>query len=135
MKIQIVSAHVQMPTNRLWNHRPMSGPMSISISRCSRSTTTELMSMEASLEITPAALFTTLCPTSKTPITMFHVLVTIRTAQAVLKIHLKNIQVSTSPCILFLSETIWISSRVMTKARITPAIGMMTFSESERIML
>ena len=31
MKIQIVSAHMVMPTNRDWNHRPNSGPSSISI--------------------------------------------------------------------------------------------------------
>jgi hypothetical protein len=46
--------------------------------------------------MTPALLFTTLCPTSKIPMTIFHVFVTMRTAQKVLKIHLKNIQVSTS---------------------------------------
>ena len=133
--MQIVSAQVQMPTNKLWNHRPKSGPISISMSLSSKSTTTVLMSMEASLTITPAALFTTPCPTSNTPITMFHVFVTIRTAHAVLNIHLKNIHVSTSPCILFLSETIWISSKVMTKASMTPAIGIMTLSERVRTML
>ena len=59
--------------------------------------------------ITPALLLTTLCPTSKMPMTIFQVLVTISTAQKVLNIHLKNIQVSTS-CILFFSVTSWISS-------------------------
>ena len=43
------------------------------------------------------------------PMTIFHVFVTMRTAQKVLKIHLKNIQVSTS-CRLFFSVTSWISS-------------------------
>ena len=61
--------------------------------------------MEASETITPAALFTTLCATSNTPMTIFQVLDTISTAQAVLNIHLKNIQVSIS-CILFRSVTI-----------------------------
>ena len=36
--------------------------------------------------MTPALLFTTLCPTSKIPMTIFHVFVTMRTAQKVLKI-------------------------------------------------
>ena len=65
--------------------------------------------------------------------TMFHVLVTMSTAQAVLNIHLKNIQVSTS-CILFFSVMSWISSSVMTNARITPAMGKITLSDSVRIM-
>ena len=50
----------------------------------------------------PDALLTTLWAASNTPITMFHVFVTMSTAQAVLNIHLKNIHVSTS-CILFFS--------------------------------
>ena len=69
----------------------------------------QLISMEVFPMMTPALLFTTLCPTSKIPMTMFHVFVTMRTAQKVLKIHLKNIQVSTS-CRLFFSVTSWISS-------------------------
>ena len=48
MKMQIVSAQVQMPTNKLWNHRPKSGPMSISNRRASKFTITELMSIEVS---------------------------------------------------------------------------------------
>ncbi len=51
-----------------------------------------------------------------------------------LNIHLKNIQVSTS-CRLFLSVMIWISSSVITIARITPAMGTMTVSERLWIML
>ena len=74
----------------------------MSISRDSKSVTMALMSSEACVTVTPAALLTTLCARSKTPMTMFQVFVTIRTAQAVLKIHLKNIQVSTS-CILLRS--------------------------------
>ena len=33
MNMQMVSAHMVMPTNSDWNHRPNSGPSSISISR------------------------------------------------------------------------------------------------------
>ena len=33
MKMQMVSAHMVMPTNRDWNHRPKSGPSSISIGK------------------------------------------------------------------------------------------------------
>lgn len=78
--------------------------------------------------ITPDALDTMLCATSKTPITIFHVFVTMRTAAADLNAHLKNIHVSTS-FRLFLSVMSWISSSVMTKARMTPAIGTMTLSD------
>ena len=92
------------------------------------------MSMLAFPATTPDALFTTLWATSKTPMTMLQVFVTIRTAQAVLNIHLKNIQVSTS-CRLFLSVMSWISSNVITKARIRPAIGRMAVSDRLRIML
>lgn len=46
--------------------------------------------------ITPAADETTLWAASNIPITIVHVLVTIRTAAALLNTHLKNIQVSTS---------------------------------------
>ena len=94
----------------------------------------ELMSSDACVTVTPAALFTTLCARSKTPMTMFHVFVTIRTAQAVLKIHLKNIHVSTS-CILLRSTMSWISSSVITNASTTPAMGRMTLSDRARIML
>ena len=55
IKIQMVSAHMVMPTNRDWNHRPNSGPSSISIRRLSMSVITELMSMLASEMITPDA--------------------------------------------------------------------------------
>ena len=106
MKMAIVSIHMVMPTNRLWNHSPKSGPSSIAVSRDSKSTNKVLRSMELSLVMTPAALLTTLCPTSKMPITIFHVLDTISTAEAVLNTHLKNIHVSMSPCILFFSVTI-----------------------------
>ena len=54
------------------------------------------MSMLVSPTMTPEALFTTLCATSNTPITIFQVLVTIRIAAADLNVHLKNIQVSRS---------------------------------------
>ena len=102
MKMQMDSAHIHTPTNSVWNHSPNSGPMSISISRASRPVTMELMSSCASESATPAALFTTLCAASNTPMTMFHVLVTMRTAQAVLKIQRKKSHVSTS-FMLFLS--------------------------------
>ena len=55
MNMQMVSAHMVMPTNRDWNHRPNSGPSSISIRRLSMSVITELMSMLASEMITPDA--------------------------------------------------------------------------------
>ena len=57
---------------------------------------TEEMSMLVLPTITPDARLTTLCATSKTPMTMFHVFVTISTAAADLNAHLKNIQVSRS---------------------------------------
>ena len=66
--------------------------------------------------------------------TMFQVLVTIRMAQAVLKIHLKKTAVSIS-WKLFLSVMIWINSSVITNAKITPAMGTMTVSERLWIML
>lgn len=93
-----------------------------------------VISMLASELIMPAALLTTLCATSNTPMMMSHVLVTISTAQKVLKIHLKNIHVSKS-CILFFSTTICKSSIVITTARITPAMGRITLSDRLRIML
>lgn len=90
--------------------------------------------MDASETITPPALFTTLCDASKIPMTMFQVFVTMRTAAAVLNDHLKNIHVSMS-CILFRSTMSWISSSVITNASTTPAMGRMTLSDKERIML
>ena len=59
--------------------------------------------------ITPADRLTTFCATSKIPMMMFQVLVTIRTATKVLKTHLKIVKVSKS-WKLFLSMIIWISS-------------------------
>ena len=76
----------------------------------------------------PDAWFTTPWATSNMPITISQVLVTIRMAQAVLKIQRKNSTVSMS-WKLFLSIRICTSSRVMTKARITPATGSTTFWE------
>ena len=134
MKMQITSAHMVIPTKRDWNHRPNSGPRSISISRASRSAVTLEMSIAVSPMITPEALFTMPCATSKTPITISHVLVTMRMAQADLKIHLKNTALSMS-WKLFLSTMSWISSKVITKARMTPAMGTMTVSERFWTML
>ena len=82
----------------------------------------------------PDAWLTTPWATSNMPITMFQVLVTIRMAQAVLKIQRKNTTVSMS-WKLFLSMRICTSSRVMTKARITPATGSTTFCERVWTML
>ena len=90
--------------------------------------------MDASELIIPAACATTLCAISKTPITIFHVFVTMRMAAADLNTHLKIIQVSTS-CRLFLSAIIWIRSTVITIARITPAIGTMMELDRFSIML
>lgn len=130
----MVSAHMVMPTNRLWNHRPNSGPMSISVSRASKSGRTLARSMLVSPMMTPDACPTTCWATSNTPMTMFHVFVTIRIAQAVLNIHRKNTAVSMS-LKLFLSMMIWTSSSVITKARITPAMGRITVSDRFSIML
>ena len=94
-----------MPIKRDWNHSPNSGPKSISISLGSRSVITEEMSMDASELIIPAACATTLCAISKTPITIFHVFVTMRIAAADLNTHLKIIQVSTS-CLLYTSRCV-----------------------------
>ena len=52
--------------------------------------------MDVSETMIPAALLTTLCAMSNTPITIFHVLVTMRMAQAVLKIHRKKTAISMS---------------------------------------
>ena len=101
MKMQMVIAQVQMPTNMDWNHSPNSGPMSIVCNRLSRSVSTEAMSMRVSEMMSPEALDTTLRAASNTPMTMFQVLVTMSTAAALLKAHLKNIQVSTSPRLFF----------------------------------
>ena len=134
MKMQMVSAHMVMPTNSDWNHRPNSGPSSISISRSSIPTMTLEMLMLVSPIISPEALATTLWAASNTPITIVHVFVTIRTAAADLNAHLKNIHVSMS-LRLFLSVMSWISSSVITKARIAPAMGTITVSDRFCIML
>ena len=121
-----------MPIKRLWNHRTISGPSSISIRRPSSPEADR--SMLVLPDTSPPALETTLCAASKMPMTMVQVLVMIRIAQAVLKIHLKKTADSIS-WKLFLSVMIWMSSSVITKARITPAMGSITVSESDRIML
>ena len=59
--------------------------------------------------MTPALWLTTFCATSNTAMTIFQVLVTMSTAQKVLKIHLKKIQVSKS-WRLFFSTMSWMSS-------------------------
>ena len=123
-----------MPIKSDCTHRPNNGPRSISMSLVSMSAITVEMSMEASEPMIPAACATTLWAASNTPMTIFQVLVTRRIAAALLNTHLKNIQVSTS-CRLFFSTMSWISSRVITKARIAPAIGMMMVSERFWIML
>ena len=96
IKIQMVSAHMVRPINRDWNHSPNSGPKSISMSLGSKSAIAEEMSMEASAPMTPEAWATMPWARSNTPITIFQVLVTMRMAQAVLNIHLKNTAVSIS---------------------------------------
>ena len=99
-----------MPIKRDWNHSPNSGPKSISISLGSMiGHNWRKCQWTASELIIPAACATTLCAISKTPITIFHVFVTMRMAAADLNTHLKIIQVSTS-CRLFLSAIIWIRS-------------------------
>ena len=130
--MQMAIAQVQMPANRDWNHSPRSGPISIAMRVVSRSVITVEISMLVSPEMMPDALPTTLWAASNTPMTMFQVFVTISTAAADLKAHLKNIQVSTS-FRLFLSVMSWISSRVITKARIAPAIG--TITELDRFWI
>ena len=84
--------------------------------------------------ITPDARLTMVCERSNTPMTIFHVLVTIRTAAALLKAQRKNIHVSTS-FILFRSTISWISSSVITNAKINPAMGTITESDRFRIIL
>ena len=100
---------VHSPTKMLWNHSPSRAPMLQSASWVSRSAVTPDMSMPASEMMTPALWLTTFCATSNTAMTMFQVLVTMSTAQKVLKIHLKKIQVSKS-WRLFFSTMSWISS-------------------------
>ena len=123
-----------MPMNRLWNHSPNSGPKSISMRRSSSPSVMDETSTVASLTTTPAACATTLCAASNTPMTIVQVFVTMRIAHADLNIHLKKTAVSISWKLLR-SVTICISSSVMTMARITPAMGRMTVSESVCIML
>ena len=94
-----------MPIKSDWNHRPNNGPRSMSIRRVSMSVITEEMSIDASEPMMPAACATTLWAMSNTPITIFHVFVTINMAAADLNTHLKIIQVSTS-CRLFRSVII-----------------------------
>src|SRR5574344_1459967 len=95
-KIQMDSAHMVMPTMKDCSHSPSRDHISISMSRASKSATLSAKASDVSDTAMPDALLTTLWATSNTPITIFHVLETMSTAQAVLKIHLKNIQVSTS---------------------------------------
>ena len=90
--------------------------------------------MEASEPMMPDAWATTLWAMSNTPMTRFQVLVTSKIAAADLNTQLKIIQVSTS-CRLLRSVIIWISSSVITMARITPAIGTMMELERFWIML
>ena len=71
--------------------------------------TTPEMSIPASEMMTPALWLTTLCATSNTAMTIFQVLVTMSTAQKVLKIHFQKSQVSKS-WRLFFSTMSWISS-------------------------
>ena len=100
--MQMVSAHMERCTTTDSSHSPSSDQTSISRSFASNPAICSLNVRDVSDMMMPDALFTTLCAASNTPMTMFHVLVTMSTAQAVLNIHLKNIQVSTS-CILFFS--------------------------------
>ncbi len=85
--IQMERAFMVSPTKRDWNHSPNSSLVPRASSCASISVMTLLISMEVFPMMTPALLFTTLCPTSKIPMTIFHVFVTMRTAQKVLKIH------------------------------------------------
>ena len=87
-----------------WSHRPKREPSPIVSSVASKSAS---ISGEMSVEpwITPAELAITLCDTSKIALTILNVLERIRMATAVLKIHLKNIQVSMS-CKLLRSMSI-----------------------------
>ena len=55
MKMQMLSAQAMMPIREDWNHRPNSGPISISMSRASMSPISALTSMAVSAMITPAA--------------------------------------------------------------------------------
>ena len=97
------------PTTRVWNHRPSSGPISIASRRLSRSGSSVSKSMLVSPIITPALWLTTCWVASNTPITIFHVFVTMRMAKALLKIQRKNMELSKS-CILFFSTIMSISS-------------------------
>ena len=134
MKMQMVSPHMVKPTTKDCSHSPKSVHTFISSSRASRSAIWSARLMEVFPTMMPEALFTTLCAASNTPMTMFHVLDTMRTAAAVLNTHLKNTHVSMSWRLLR-SAISCISSSVITKARITPAMGRIRLSERERIML
>ena len=94
--------HMPRLTIKDCSHSPRSGQGSISMSLASKIAMLSESASDVSDMMMPDALFTTLWATSNTPITMFHVFVTMSTAQAVLNIHLKNIHVSTS-CRLFFS--------------------------------
>ena len=84
------------PTTRVWNHKPSNGPMSIASRRLSRSGSSVSKSMLVSPMITPALWLTTACVASKTPMTIFHVFVTMRMAKADLNIQRKNMELSKS---------------------------------------
>ena len=116
------------PTTRVWNHRPRSPPTLIASNWLSRSGIRLLKSTDVSPIITPALWLTTLWVASKIPMTMFHVLLTMRMANADLKIQRKNMELSKS-CILFFSVIIWISSMHMTQARMAAAMGSTTVSD------
>ena len=105
MKMQIASAHIVKPTNMLCTHNPNSAPSSISASFASSPTMTLSMRISVSAITNPDARLTTLCATSNTAITMFHVLVTITTAHAVLNTHFASMNVSMS-CMLLRSTII-----------------------------
>ena len=134
MKMQMVSAHMVKPTTKDCSHSPKSVHTFISSSLASRSAIWSARLMEVFPTMMPEALLMTLCAASNTPMTMFHVLDTMSTAAAVLNTHLKNTHVSMSWRLLR-SAISWISSSVITKARITPAMGRIRLSERERIML
>ena len=134
MKMQMVSPHMVKPTTKDCSHSPKSVHTFISSSRASRSAIWSARLMEVFPTMMPEALLMTLCAASNTPMTMFHVLDTMSTAAAVLNTHLKNTHVSMSWRLLR-SAISCISSSVITKARITPAMGRIRLSERERIML
>ncbi len=132
--MQIVRNHILMPTMNDCSHRPSSSPTPISMSRSFQiGKVGGNVDVHVSNDHTRSVVDDLLCHIKDA----HDDIPCVRDDQnrtGGLKNPLKEHLVSTS-CRLLRSVISWMSSMVMMMARITPAIGRITFSESERIML